>query len=223
MAHNFANTVSPTNNKKYGFSVRLIQDEIPPEPLDFYLDKICSGADLAYVTLDDITGGTAPYYPANVTFSSEAAALATTNWSLTPNAGSTAVNYPETAVATYWVAVKDSAGDVFAKAYYADCWDSVAAARNTADLSANAYADSVGACGSSSTQNIYIAYRNPGTLSVNDRIFTTSSGNTPFNGTVVSEIQNWWYFDDLGLLSGCVSGTAVRINNTGFITDVSCC
>ena len=28
MAHNFANTVSPTNSKEYGFSVRLIQDEI---------------------------------------------------------------------------------------------------------------------------------------------------------------------------------------------------
>ena len=192
-------------------------------PLDMNLFQTCSGATVTYVGADTITGGVAPYYKANTYFTSESAALANTSWSSTPNDGSVAFDYAVSGFGDYWIAIKDSDDTVLAKGFYADCWNSVAAPRNLADLSANAYFNSTGACGSGSTQNIYIAYRNPGTLAVGDRIFVASSGSVPFNGTVVSEVQNWWKFNDSGIFSACPSGTTVRINNDGWITNITCC
>lgn len=196
---------------------------VPVDPMDMNLFQACSGDTVTYVGADTITGGVAPYYKANTYFTSESAALANTSWSSTPNDGSVAFDYAVSGFGDYWIAIKDSNDTVLAKGFYADCWNSVAAPRNLADLSANAYFNSTGACGSGSTQNIYIAYRNPGTLAVGDRIFVASSGIVPFNGTVVSEVQNWWKFNDSGIFSACPSGTTVRINNDGWITDITCC
>jgi len=191
--------------------------------MDLNLFQTCSGPNVTYVGASAITGGVAPYYKANTYFTSEGAALANTSWSSTPNSGSVAFDYAVPGFGTYWIAVKDSDDTVFAKGFYADCWDSVAAVRNSAYLSANAYSSSIGACGSGSTQNVYIAYRNPGTLAIGDRIFVASSGSTPFNGTIVSEVQNWWNFNDAGIYAACPSGTTIRIDDDGWITDFACC
>ena len=191
--------------------------------IDMNLVQTCSGTDVTNVGVNSITGGVLPYYAANTYFTDEASALANTSWSSTPNGGLIPFDYAVPGFGTYWIAVKDSAGTVFAKGFYADCWDSISATRSSAFLSANSYFNSIGACGSGSTQNIYIAYRNPGILSNGDRVFTTASGNTPFNGMIVSELDNWWKFDDPGTLSACTTGTTMRIDNSGFIDNVTCC
>lgn len=193
------------------------------DELDMNLFQTCSGSSVTHVGVSYITGGFAPYYPANTYFTSESAALANTSWSSTPNNGYTSFDYSVPTFGTYWIAIKDYDGTVFAKDIYADCWDSINATRSSAFLSANSYFNSIGACGSGSTQNIYIAYRNPGILSNGDRVFTTASGNTPFNGMIVSELDNWWKFDDPGTLSACTTGTTMRIDNSGFIYNVTCC
>ena len=190
-----------------------------PPDFGFTLSQTCSGSDITLVA-DNVTGGTGPYVFSTVAFTDPTDAIDNLVWT-TPR---TFKNYYIGNVpGTYWVSIKDSLGLIILQEIDADCWDSVNATRTSADLSANSYFSSAGACGSSSTQNIYIAYRNPGILSNGDRVFTTASGNTPFNGMIVSELDNWWKFNDPGTYSACVLGTAVRIDNAGYITNVSCC
>jgi len=198
-------------------------------PINFILTKTCSGSDLTQIVLDDITGGVGPYYPATDTFTSEALALANTTWSATSNPGSVAVYYPETAVGTYWVAVKDSADTVFAKEIYADCWDSLTVNRENGFISLSGTLDSTVACGYPPpiVDAIYVAVHIPYTLSVGDRVFEQGTGSTFFNGSTgipPNYDPMYWKISLQTEVSGCGgSGTRVMINKDGFITDLYCC
>jgi uncharacterized protein (TIGR02145 family) len=199
----------------------------PPEPLDFYIDKQCSGSNLINILLDDISGGVPPYYPATDTFTSEALALANTSWSSTPNPGPVDVSYPETVTNTYWVAVKDSADTVFAKEIYADCWDSLDPAnRELVRLSDDSNTNPLLACGYSvnTVGNFYLAVHTSGTVLVGDRLFTTSTGTAVFDGTEGNlNAINYWKIEPTMGLSACVNGTIVSIDVDGYITNVQCC
>jgi uncharacterized protein (TIGR02145 family) len=217
--------VGSAHDKKMGYSVRLLQDV---EPLDFILTKTCSGSDLTNIVLDDITGGVGPYYPATDTFTSEALALANTTWSATSNPGSVAVYYPETAVGTYWVAVKDSANTVFAKQIDADCWDSLTANRENGFISLSGTLNSTEACGYPEPLDaIYVAVHTTGMLTVGDRVFEQGTGTTFFDGSTgipPSYDSMYWKISLMTEISGCTgSGTRALINKNGFIEELYCC
>jgi hypothetical protein len=198
-------------------------------PINFILTKTCSGTSLTNIVLDDITGGVGPYYPATDTFTSEALALANTSWSATSNPGSVAVYYPETAVGTYWVAIKDSADTVFAKEIYADCWDSLTVDRENGFVTLSGTLNSTTACGyPDPVDAIYVAVHIANTLSVGDRVFLGDlPSTTPFNGSTgipPSYDSMYWKISLMTELSPCTgSGTRALINKNGFIEELYCC
>lgn len=198
-------------------------------PIDFVLTKACSGTSLTNIVLDDITGGTGPYYAATDTFTDETSALANTSWSLTSNPGSVAVYYPETIAGTYWVAVKDSVGDIFAKEIFADCWDSLTVNREQGFISLSGTTNSTTACGypPPDTDVIYVATHIVSTLSVGDRVFLGDLPSiTPFNGStgIPPYDPMYWKISLLTEISPCTgSGTRALIDKDGFIIELYCC
>lgn len=207
------------------------EDTVLVLPLDFYLDKTCSGSSLTQIVLDDMSGGVPPYYPATDTFTSEALALANTSWSSTPNPGPVDVNYPETVAGTYWVAVKDSANTVAAKEIFADCFDPETALRHQVSVSSSTAATSNGVC-AFSTQNVWIATRDPQYAQLDDVVFTAQTGPTRYDGSVNVVIGDWRTYVSGSLLNSnacfgdpnCTDWTeAIRISPSGIILELGCC
>jgi uncharacterized protein (TIGR02145 family) len=231
VAASIPNFMGPSTfaEKTRGYSVRLIQDVVST-PIDFILTKTCSGSSLTQIILDDITGGTGPYYPATDTFADESAALANTTWSTTPNSGSTAVYYPETVAGTYWVAVKHSVGDIFAKEIFADCWDSLTANREQGYISLSGTTNGTTACGYPipSVDGIYVATHVLNTLSIGDRVFLSDLPSiTPFDGSTgipPAYLSQYWKINLQTEVSPCTgNGTRVLIDKDGYIEELYCC
>jgi hypothetical protein len=202
-------------------------------PLDFYADVICSGEQVTYVTIDDITGGTGPYYPAMSTFPDEATALSNTSWNTTPNPGNVLVSYAETNFGYYWLAVKDSVGEIFAKRFYAECWDFFNADRTPITVSTQYFADENQVCKTLTTsQTLYQATRYPSMSTVGDVVFTTLTGSIRYDGTANDVTGFWRKYNATQILSGdncsfpvnCVlCSQAVRIDENGIILEFGCC
>ena len=203
-------------------------------PIDFVLTKTCSGSSLTQIVLDDITGGTGPYYPATDTFADESAALANTTWSTTPNSGSTAVYYPETVAGTYWVAVKDSANTVVAKEIFADCFDPETALRYEVFVSSTTDATMNGVC-DNNTSSVWVATRAFNYAQTGDIVFTTplGMGSVRYNGynSINPTSQYRKYVSGMLLNSNACFGDpscttcseAIRIASNGEILELGCC
>jgi len=202
-------------------------------PIDFILTKACSGSDLTNIILDDITGGVGPYYPATDTFTSEALALANTSWSATSNPGSVAVYYPETAVGTYWVVVKDSVDDIFAKEIFADCFDPETADRHQISVGNNTRTTEDGLFDAPSTSYAWIATRIVNTASVGDVIFTTpiSGGSIRYDGyNNIDSASQWRRYVSGSLFNSssclgdpCFISEAIIIGSDGVVGQFGCC
>lgn len=199
-------------------------------PIDFVLTKACSGTSLTNIVLDDITGGTGPYYAATDTFTDETSALANTSWSLTSNPGSVAVYYPETVVNTYWVAVKDSTNTVFAKQIYADCFDPETAARHQVFVSTST-ATTANGVGGFSVATVWIATRANDIAQVGDVVFTTETGSTRYNGyNSITPTSQWRGYVSGTLLNStfcfsdpCATTEAIIIDSNGVVSEFGCC
>lgn len=207
----------------------IVSDDELVLPIDFILTKACSGTSLTNIILDDITGGVAPYYSANVTFSDEATALATSDWNTTPNGGSTAVYYSETAVGTYWVVVKDSVGDIFAKEIFADCFDPETAIRHQISVGNNTRTTANGLFDAPSTSYAWIATRAIDIAQVGDVVFTTETGSTRYNGGTDPTSQ-WRRYVCGTLLNStscfgdsCAISEAIIIGSDGVVGEFGCC
>ena len=195
----------------------------PPAALNFSLSQTCSGSDVTLVA-NTITGGTGPYQISTGTFANQLDAEANTSW-----VTATTRNFALGNVAgEYWVAVKDSTGDILAKDIYADCW-SISADRELGYRSTLGNTSSSTTCGYPAevgTNNLYVAVHTPNTLAVGDRVFLSDlPGTAVFDGT--SGIPNTPKYWKLGLnteFSPCTGdGTAARINEYGVIEDLICC
>jgi len=211
---------APTN----GLSVRLIQDEvIPPTPLSFTLSQTCSGLDVTLVA-NTIAGGTGPYQISTGTFANQLAAEANTSWVTTTTRNFALGNV----TGEYWVAVKDSTGDILAKDIYADCW-SISANRELGYRSTLGNTSSSTTCGYSTevgTNNLYVAVHTPYTLAVGDRVFLSGLPATAvFDGTSgIPDTPKYWKLGLNTQFNPCTGdGTAARINKYGVIEDLICC
>ena len=200
-------------------------------PIDFVLTKACSGTSLTNIVLDDITGGTGPYYAATDTFTDETSALANTSWSLTSNPGSVAVYYPETVVNTYWVAVKDSTNTVFAKQIYADCFDPETADRHQISVGNNTRTTANGLFDAPSTSYAWIATRANDIAQVGDVVFTAATGSTRYDGyNSIDPTSQWRRYISGTLLNStscfgdsCAISEAIIIDSNGVVSQFGCC
>lgn len=200
-------------------------------PIDFVLTKACSGTSLTNIILDDITGGTGPYYAATDTFTDETSALANTSWSSTSNNGSTAVYYSETVAGTYWVAVKDSANTVVAKEIFADCFDPETATRYQISVGNNTRTTENGLIDAPNTSSAWIATRVVNTASVGDVVFTTRTGSVRYDGyNNIDPSSQWRRYNSFSLFTSsscindpCFISEAIIIGGDGVVQQFGCC
>ena len=207
-----------------GFSIRLVKDVVTPTPLSFTLSQTCSGSNVTLVA-NTITGGTGPYQISTGTFANQLDAEANTSWVTATTRNFTLGNV----TGEYWVAVKDSTGDILSKEIYADCW-SITANRDLGYRSLSGNISSSTTCGytaEAGTNNLYVAVHTPGTLAIGDRVFLADlPGTAFFDGSTGSPSYTPKYWK-MGLnteFSPCTGdGTVARINKYGVIEDLICC
>jgi uncharacterized protein (TIGR02145 family) len=209
----------PTN----GLSVRLVKDVVTPVALSFTLSQTCSGSDVTLVA-NTIAGGTGPYQISTGTFANQLDAEANTSW-VTATTRNFALGNVE---GEYWVAVKDSTGDILAKDIYADCW-SIGANRELGYRSTLGNTSSSTTCGYTTTigiNNLYVAVHTPNTLAIGDRVFLSDlPGTAVFDGTSgIPNTSKYWKLALNTEFSPCTGdGTVAQINKYGVIEDLICC
>jgi hypothetical protein len=190
-------------------------------PLTFNLTNTCSGVNNLDITLiaNSILGGVAPYVISTNAFTDSASALANTDWTSGTSRNFEIGDVPN----TYWVVIRDDAGTLELNSITVDCWDSLTATRTQAFRSTVGNTVAATTCGYSASVSCRIASRT-GDLAIGDRVFTTLTGNTPFNGTTgMFPTPSYWKFNPIGITNPCASESSVQIDADGFITDIHCC
>ena len=87
-------------------------------PLNFDVNYTCNAANplFADITITNIVGGTTPYQVGGTVFTSQTAALANTSW-----VNDSTISYEVRSNNLYWVAVKDSNGNILTKSISVVC------------------------------------------------------------------------------------------------------
>jgi hypothetical protein len=88
-------------------------------PFNFNVGYSCSLPSSINVALNTIVGGTPPYQVGTTTFTSQASALANTNW---VTASSISYGVTNTSDNTYWLVAQDSVGNILAKSVTTACY-----------------------------------------------------------------------------------------------------
>lgn len=190
-------------------------------PLTFNLSYTCSGTGDLDINLvaNGILGGVAPYVISTNAFTDSASALANTDWTSGTSRTFAIGDVPD----TYWVVIRDDVGTLALDSVTADCWNSLTATRTQAYRSTTNNTVAATTCAYSASVSCWIACRT-GTLAIGDRLFTTLTGSTPFNGTAGDPATSrYWKLNPLSVLTTCGGELSVEVNANGFITDIHCC
>ena len=184
-------------------------------PLTFNLSYTCSGTGNLDITLvaNGILGGVAPYVISTNAFTDSASALANTDWTSGTSRTFAIGDVPD----TYWVVIKDDAGTLALDSVTADCWNSLTVTRTQAFRSTVNNTVAATTCGYSASTVCWLASR-ISELAIGDRVFTTMTGSTQFNG-----LSRYWKFNPIGVTNPCAGELSVQIDANGFITDIHCC
>jgi hypothetical protein len=114
------NTVTPTMTKTPTNTPTNTSTPTPTSiPFNFNVGYACSLPSSITVALNTIVGGTPPYQVGTTTFTSQASALANTNW---VTASSISYGVTNTSDNTYWLVARDSVGNILAKSVTTACY-----------------------------------------------------------------------------------------------------
>jgi len=184
-------------------------------PLTFNLTYACSGVGNLDITItaNGILGGVAPYVISTNVFTDSTSALANTDWTSGTSRNFTIGDVPD----TYWVVIRDDVGTLELNSITADCWNSLTATRTQAFRSTVNNTVAATTCGYSASTGCWLASR-ISDLAIGDRVFTTMTGSTQFNG-----LSRYWKFNPIGVTNPCAGELSVQIDTNGFITDIHCC